>query len=111
MSETEYRLGAPHIDQDNRIRLQSPLLLTAPAVTGTLSLGQTLTCALGTYRVGAVVSGEVFRWYRNGLPIAGATATTYVIAAADINQRIRCRVSVNYAGFWKRWFSNTVIPL
>lgn len=111
MAETEYRLGTPHIGQENRIRLQNPLLLTSPAVTGTLSLGQTLTCALGTYRVGAVVTGEVFQWYRNGLPISGATANTRVIAAADINQRIRCRVSVNRSGFWKRWFSNTVIPL
>ena len=109
MSETEYRLGTPHIDQDHRIRLQNPLMLVAPVIAGTVTVSGVLTVTDPELRVGAVTDTLLYQWYRNGLPIDGETASTYTVVAADVDQRIRCLVWVVYAGFTKKWFSNALV--
>jgi hypothetical protein len=52
----------------------------APTITGTPQVGQTLTAS------GAI--GDYFQWTRDGAPIAGATAKTYPVQAADIGHAI-----------------------
>jgi hypothetical protein len=64
-------------------------VLVKSAISGTLQLGQTLTCAVGTLQT--QTSATTFpQWLRNGVPISGATALTYVLTAADQNAMISC---------------------
>lgn len=51
-----------------------------PVIAGTVLIGETLT---------ATGAGPL-QWTRDGSPISGATASTYVVTAADIGPAIRC---------------------
>lgn len=66
-----------------------------PAVTGTTTVGQTLTCSSGTWSPAA--STYAYQWFRNDVAISGATATTRVLAAADLGTRLTCRVIATHA--------------
>ncbi len=73
------------------ILVSAPSNTVAPAVTGSTTLGATLTCSTGTW------SGEptsyAYQWQRNGVDIAGEIANTYVIAAEDDGTTLRCVVT------------------
>lgn len=62
----------------------------APAISGTARQGETLTCSTGTWSGSPTLS---YQWLRNATPIAGATANTRVLAAADIGATMKCVVS------------------
>jgi hypothetical protein len=66
-----------------------PLFTVAPSITGTAKNGQVLTGASGTVARGTVTSRQ---WKRNGVAIAGATAATYTVQAADIGAVITLTV-------------------
>ena len=62
--------------------------------------GQTLTCNPGAAEWSGSPSFS-YRWYRNGVAIAGATASTYVVTAADLSTEaaFQCAVTgTNAAG-------------
>lgn len=65
----------------------TPIELTAPVVTGTPDVGQTLTVTPGTYTNTDVAHG--YQWQRcdatgaNCVAIAGATTSTYVVSNDD----------------------------
>lgn len=88
----------------------------APAVTGTATVGQTLTTTQGTWTGANAVYD--YRWQRSidgGTRyediVSGNGATTYVLIAADQTHRIRCRVrSTNGAGA-RFAVSNVVGPI
>jgi hypothetical protein len=63
-----------------------------PAVTGTTTQGQTLTCSAPTVR--GLTPTITYQWYRGGTLISGATAATRVLAAGDVGHRMSCAVSV-----------------
>jgi hypothetical protein len=75
-----------------------PTLRTLPAITGTAQVGQTLTAANGTWG-GTEPLTFSYQWRRCGkaavscVNVAGATAQTYVLAAADRGKRMRVRVT------------------
>jgi hypothetical protein len=62
----------------------------APAITGTATVGSTLTASTGTWTGGSVTFA--YQWYRGDEPINGATSSTYVLTANDINSTITCKV-------------------
>lgn len=69
-----------------------------PAITGTLTSGQVQTTTNGTYTgQGSVTFTR--RWMRSPTPtkmgdaIAGATGTTYTLAAGDVGKYIYCEVT------------------
>lgn len=66
----------------------SPTVL--PAVTGTPTVGQTLTTTNGTWDGAPTFTRQ---WVRGSQPIAGATALTYVLVSADAGFHIFCRVT------------------
>lgn len=75
----------------------APTISVAPAVTGTETVGSTLTTDNGTWT--GSPTGYTYQWKRDvgtsgstWLSIAGATASTYVLANADIGSKIRCDV-------------------
>lgn len=75
-----------------------PQATAIPAVTGTRTVGQTLTSSSGTWP--ATSDGYAYQWQRsadngvNWTNIAGATASTYVLIAADAGCQIRSQVSL-----------------
>jgi hypothetical protein len=61
-----------------------------PVVTGTAQAGQTLTATNGTWTNSP--TGFTYQWNRAGAAINGATASTYLLATADIGSIITCSV-------------------
>ena|SRR6516225_2370819 len=72
-----------------------PINTTAPLVTGTATVGSTLTSTTGTWS--NAPTGYTYQWLRSGTPIAGATAATYVLAAADHGMSVSCNVTASNA--------------
>ena len=69
----------------------APVNTVAPAVTGTATVGQTLSTTNGTW-TGAPAPTFTYQWQRTGVDIGGATSSTYVLVAADYANTIRCVV-------------------
>lgn len=71
-----------------------PVNLGLPAISGTPQVGQTLTCAIGTWS-GTDPISYVYQWRRDGTPIPGATGSTYVAQAADGGTTLDCQVTAS----------------
>lgn len=68
-----------------------PLNLVAPAVTGSLTNGSTLTSTTGTW---TGLPSYTYQWKRDGADISGQTASTYTYATAtDDGRYITCTVT------------------
>jgi len=74
-------------------------LLTAPRplITGTPKVGRTLTVKVGAWT--PVVYLRTYQWKRNGLPIAGATDSSYKITAKDAGKTLSISVTGRKSGF------------
>lgn len=75
-----------------------------PTISGTAKVGVTLTAtpptyfeADGTTPIGTAPTLK-FTWYRSGTAISGATASSYVLAAADLGKKITVRVTATLPG-------------
>lgn len=75
----------------------APVNTVAPAISGSTSLGATLTATTGTW-TGHPAPTYAYQWRRNGTNISGATASTYAIAVADSAATITCQVTATNAG-------------
>lgn len=71
-----------------------PVNSVLPAITGTTTVGQTLTTTNGTWSNSPTYARE---WLRDGSPISGATGTTYVLVAGDQGKKISVRVRASTA--------------
>jgi len=69
----------------------APVNTVAPVVSGTATVGQTLSTTDGTW-LGAPAPTFTYQWQRTGVDIGGATSSTYVLVAADYANTIRCVV-------------------
>ena len=74
---------------------KKPANTVLPAITGTPTVGQTLTLSNGTWTMSPTFTRQ---WLRDGVPIPGATATTYLLAAPDQGTKIRGTVIGTNAG-------------
>lgn len=72
-----------------------PVNSVLPAITGTKTVGQTLTCSTGTWSKSPTFA---YQWLRDGNAIAGATASTRVLAAPDGGALMSCTVTATNAG-------------
>ena len=68
-----------------------PQEVVAPQISGSAALGATLTCNRGIWK-GAPPPTFSYQWLRDGVAIASATASTYVIEAADQGHLLSCDV-------------------
>jgi hypothetical protein len=75
--------------------VSGPANSVLPAITGTTTVGQTLTCSNGTWSNSPTFARQ---WLRDGQPIAGATAATRVLAAGDAGALMSCRVTATANG-------------
>jgi hypothetical protein len=68
-----------------------------PTVSGTTTVGQTLTAKAGTWAPATVTLAH--QWLRSGTAVPGATASTYKLVAADAGKTITVKVTGTKAGF------------
>jgi cytochrome c551/c552 len=88
----EYTNGE-HVTRDMEVTgLEAPENTAAPIVSGTVKVGQTLTCSQGTW-IGAGPIFYAYRWLRDGVAIGGAESNTYTVAAADEGHNTSCEVT------------------
>lgn len=73
------------------------LVAPVPTVTGTMKVGESLTVVPGSWSpVGTTLSCQ---WLRNGVPIAGATSASYVLAPVDSDATITVAVTGTQLGY------------
>jgi Carboxypeptidase regulatory-like domain len=88
----------------------APVSTTAPALTGTPVVGQTLSCSQGSWSHEPIYL--TYQWTRNGTVIAGQTGTTYTLQTADLGHSITCSVTAGNGAGAATAMSNTVaIPV
>jgi hypothetical protein len=68
-----------------------------PTITGTKAVGYTLTATTGTWSPTA--DSFAYQWYRAGVAISGATASTYKLTSYDKGKAITVRVTARKAGY------------
>jgi hypothetical protein len=66
-------------------------------LTGTPRFGQTLTLDAGTSAPND--TQRTIEWLRSGVPIPGATGTSYALTAADLGSRISTRLTYTKPGY------------
>lgn len=71
--------------------------LRAPVITGTPRVGETLSAEVGDWDAPALDFG--FQWLRDGTPIAGADAATYVPGGDDAGHRLLVEVTATREGY------------
>ena len=71
---------------------KAPVNIAAPVASGTPVVGQTLSCANGSW-TGEPKPTYAYTWLRNGSAIASATASTYVVQSADQGTGLACNVT------------------
>jgi hypothetical protein len=69
-----------------------PANTVAPVVSGDNEVGSTLTCTTGTW-TGYPAPTLTYQWYNEGVPISGATSSTYVSQLSDDGDSVTCRVT------------------
>ena len=72
-----------------------PANTALPTISGTPTVGQTLTAANGTW-TGSPTS-YTYQWLRDGTAISGATAQTYALVADDATTSISVTVTAHNA--------------
>jgi hypothetical protein len=82
-----------------------PVNTSAPAVTGTGTVGQTLTVTNGNWNY--VPTNYAYQWLRGGGQIVGAVGSTYVLVAADSGTNVSCNVTATNAAGSTTIASNT----
>ena len=85
----------------------SPINTALPHITGAVTVGSTLTCSQGSWANSP--TAFTFQWESSGVPISGATASTYTIQPTDASEPITCVVTATNSGGFNTAISNTVI--
>jgi hypothetical protein len=81
----------PRLAQTKQVHLVAgPVNTVAPAITGTLAVGQVQTCSPGTWLNSPALT---YQWRRNRIDIAAATVATYTLVAADSGSEVWCVVN------------------
>jgi len=68
-----------------------PVNLVQPGVTGPFADGATVSAVPGLWVVdtGAGTLAKTYQWFRDAVPIGGATSETYTVAGADLGPGLR----------------------
>lgn len=75
--------------------IAAPTWTTAPTVSGTAKVGQTLTVTAGVATAGSTIARK---WTANNVTIPGATGLTYVPVVGDIGKVIRVVTTATNSG-------------
>lgn len=74
------------------VPLVGPTNTVPPAITGTPTVGETLSCSTGTWTGNGTIT-YTRQWNRSGTSISGATGATYDQALADQGFSVGCTVT------------------
>jgi hypothetical protein len=74
----------------------TPVNTAAPSLTGTPIVGATLRCSSGSWSGNP--SSYAYAWLRDGAPIAGQSASSYVVQSADWGRSLACEVTATNSG-------------
>jgi subtilisin family serine protease len=104
----------PAAEQSPQAPAESPapaaLTSSAPRITGTATVGQTLTASPGTWGPSPVVLK--YQWKRAGTPIAGAADPTYRLTSLDAGRALTVTVTGAKQGYQPASkTSKPVVPL
>ena len=66
-----------------------------PTLLGTPTVGSQLACVNGGFQ--NAPTSLSYAWLRNGAVVAGATAPTYTLTAADLGRSVACRITATNA--------------
>jgi hypothetical protein len=72
--------GADIVVKSVPVRAAEPVATTAPSITGSFTVGQTLTLDEGIWTGAPTLAAQ---WTRGGAPISGATGLTYTLVETD----------------------------
>jgi hypothetical protein len=75
---------------------EAPVNTTPPSISGVAQVGSTLTASPGIWANSP--ESYTYQWKRNGVNIAGATASTYVPAVADQGLALSVAVTASNSG-------------
>ena len=103
----EVTAGFATIGIDAAMVRREPANASAPVVTGTPAVGQTLQCAIGSW-TGIPKLVYTQQWLRDGTAIAGATTAAYVVQAGDLGHSLACQVTATNELGSASAISNTV---
>ena len=84
--------GAASAASNSITTFSAPANTVAPVVSGTTTVGQTLSTTNGTWSGTATIT-FTYQWQRNNVDIVSATTSTYTLVAADAGNPIRCVVT------------------
>jgi hypothetical protein len=73
-----------------------PSNTVAPVLSGTPTVGQTLSCSTGTW-LGTLPITYTYQWRRGVSNISGATSSTYTLVQADASFAVTCIVTATNA--------------
>ena len=87
-----------------------PVNSVAPVISGTLSVGSTLTTTNGTWSNSP--TSYAYQWYAGASLITGATSSTFVLTTSENGAYITCQVTAsNAAGAGSAATSNSLGPV
>ncbi len=92
-------LGAPSEGIDAEMVLTTatgPTNTVAPSISGSASVGSTLSCSDGTW-IGEPLPTFSAGWLRDGTPIPAADGQSYVVTSADEGHQLSCEVTATNA--------------
>ncbi len=88
---------------------EAPQPLELPSVTGSATVGLTLTCEPGIWK-GKPPPSFHYQWYRDSTPLEGATEQTHLIEASDQGHALTCNVlASNSEGSLEEESTNAII--
>jgi Ca2+-binding RTX toxin-like protein len=89
-------------------RIVAPVNTARPTISGTPLVGRRLTCTSGTWDHHP--TNLTYQWKRAGVAIAGATSSSYTLAAADGARSVTCTVTASNSAGSRSATSASVIP-
>ena len=102
-------MGANQIASLGSATPTAPVNSALPVITGTTTVGQTLTTTTGTWT--GSPTGYTYQWKRSGTNISGATASTYTLVSADATTFVTVLVTATNAAGSANATAATVGPI
>lgn len=75
------------------LNIPDPVANTLPVISGTPTVGATLTCSNGEWSANGNQLTFSHQWFRNGSEISGANTFTYVPTVEDVELKLYCTVT------------------
>ncbi|MGI9156833.1 MAG: CHAP domain-containing protein [Marmoricola sp.] len=92
-----YRSGSATSSATARVKPGAMTSTAAPAISGTPSLGETLTASKGAWSPAA--TAQTVQWYADGKPIAGAAGWTLVLGDKQVGTSVTAVAKATRSGY------------